>query len=98
MLGDVNMSLYHLQKKSTPCITENWQDKALNEKEGKVILQPVTNRIPNEYNIYSPSKLRSKKEVTYEEFLSQYAQEPRGIRVCFDESLPSDSMLQRFRH
>jgi hypothetical protein len=64
-------------------------------KKGGVILQPVTMRIPNRYSIYSPSRLKPKIAVSYEEFLSQYAKYPRGIHICFDVIPTPDAILQR---
>ncbi len=53
--------------------------------ECKIVLQPIAMRVPNSHCVYSPTKLRAKKEIRYEEFLSFYALHPRGVRVCFDE-------------
>ena len=62
-----------------------------------VILQPITMRIPNNYDIYFPSKLRSKKEINYEEFLLRYADTPKKVRVCFDISPSLNAILQNSR-
>jgi hypothetical protein len=63
--------------------------------EGAVILQPVTMRVPNTHGIYSPSKLRPLKAVSYEEFLSCYAIHPRGIRICLDETASPATIFQK---
>lgn len=60
-----------------------------------VILQPVVMRIPNRHGIYSPSKFTPKKEISYEKFLSRYADHPRRIRICFDEIPSPDTLLQK---
>jgi hypothetical protein len=63
---------------------------------GLVILQPIVMRVPNKYGIYSPSKLRPKKEVSYREFLLRYADHARIVRVCFQEELTSEKKM--FQH
>lgn len=63
-----------------------------------VTLQPIVKRIPNNFNVYFPSKLRPKKEISYEEFLSRYAQHPTGIYVCFLESPSVDEMIQKSKY
>jgi len=60
-----------------------------------VVLQPVTMRIPNSHGVYSPSRLRTPKVVSYDEFLKRYANHPTGIRVCFDEILSPATILER---
>lgn len=60
----------------------------------KVILQPISMRIPNNEGIYFRSKIRPLKEIAYEEFLSKYADHPQGIRVCFDETLSWSDSIQ----
>jgi hypothetical protein len=62
---------------------------------GTVILQPVAMIIPNRYGVHSQNELKPQKLLTYEEFLSQYADHPRRIRICLDETVPSDTILQR---
>ena len=62
---------------------------------GAVILQPVTMRIPNSTGVYSPSQLRPVKEISYQEFLTRYADHPIGIWVCFDETPSSSTILER---
>ncbi|MBE7550463.1 MAG: hypothetical protein HS126_05235 [Anaerolineales bacterium] len=72
--------------------------KALDEinlKEGQVTLQPIVMRIPNSYGVYSPSKLEPQKKIYYEEFLSRYAEYPREIRVCLDETPTPSTLFQR---
>lgn len=64
-------------------------------EERVVILQPIAMRIPNRQGIYSPSKLKPKKEVSYKEFLARYADHPRKIRICFVETPSPDMLLQR---
>jgi hypothetical protein len=64
-------------------------------KDGVVILQPIAMRIPNTYNIYFPSKLEEKKTVRYEEFLARYSDQPKRIRICFDETSSIETMRQR---
>jgi hypothetical protein len=59
-----------------------------------VILQPIAMRIPNSQGVYSPNKLEPQKEMRYEEFLSRYADNPRKIRVCFNETLSLDILLR----
>lgn len=60
---------------------------------GRVILQPIAIRIPNKYCIYSLSKLRSTKLMGYEEFWSEYIDQSRKVRVCFEEFIQADKML-----
>ena len=60
----------------------------------KLVLQPVTMRIFNNYGVYFPSKLNPVKTVTYEEFLEQYADYPIEMLICFDEPPSSVTMLQ----
>ena len=50
--------------------------------------------IPNSYNIYSPSKLIPKREVSYSEFISRYAEEPRSIQVCFEDTCCEDILIK----
>ncbi|MFN8458974.1 MAG: hypothetical protein U0401_30705 [Anaerolineae bacterium] len=69
--------------------TKTWTEDRI------VILQPITMRIPNRHGVYSPSKFRAKKEIRYEEFLEQYADHSRRIRVCFDETPSSTTIFQR---
>lgn len=69
-------------------------DKTFSNK-GMVILQPVAMRIPNPHNVYSLSKLRLQKTVTYNEFLSHYANHPQGIRICFDDELNSTTIFEK---
>jgi hypothetical protein len=64
-------------------------------KEGTIILQPITMRIPNNQGVYSLSKLRPKKAVSYTEFWQQYARYAREIRVCFAETPSPDTLLQQ---
>jgi len=64
-------------------------------KDGVIILQPMAMRIPNTDHIYSPSKLEEKKVVRYGEFLARYADQPRRIRICFDDISSLETMLQR---
>jgi hypothetical protein len=63
--------------------------------ERVVILQPIAMRVPNRYGIYSPSKLKPKREISYREFLSCYADHSRKIRVCFDETPSASTIFQR---
>lgn len=91
------MSLDSPRKESTPT-SRNQQPETADQaysKEGMVVLQPVAMRIPNSHNVYSPSKLRPQKGVSYEEFLARYANHPRGIRICFDEILSPVTIFQR---
>jgi len=64
-------------------------------KENIVILHPITMRIPNRHFVYSPSKLKPKKIISYEKFLERYADHPRKIRVCFDETLSFATIFQK---
>jgi hypothetical protein len=64
-------------------------------QEGMVILQPVTMRIPNRHSVYSPSRLRPRKKVSYDEFLVRYANHPHGIRICFDETPSPATIFER---
>lgn len=68
---------------------------ATSHAEEVVILQPVAMRIPNRHGVYSPSKLKPKKKISYEEFLSYYADYPIKIRICFDETPSSATIFQR---
>jgi hypothetical protein len=90
------MSLSLSSGKSSPITS---YQKNLGEEHfetGKsVVLQPVAMRFPNRHNIYSPSKLRPKRQISYEEFLTRYADYPRKILVCFDESPCSTVTLER---
>ncbi len=63
-------------------------------KDGVVTLWPLTMRIFNSQGIYSPSKLKPKKTVSYETFLSQYADYSIKMRVCFDENPAFDTLFQ----
>ena len=63
-----------------------------------VTLQPIVKRIPNSLNVYFPSKLRPKKEISYADFLSRYAQNPKGIHVCFEEAPSIDEMIQKSKY
>lgn len=79
-------------------MTRNRQLKTVGKirpQNGIVILQPVAMRIPNSHGVYSPSKLRSKKAMSYEEFLARYANHPRAIRICFDETPSSATIFER---
>lgn len=60
-----------------------------------VILQPIAMRIPNRHGVYSLDKLRPKKEINYREFLTEYSDQPRKIRVCFNEVLSPSTILQQ---
>jgi hypothetical protein len=64
-------------------------------KDGIVMLQPVAMRFPNRYSIYSPSRLSPPKAVSYVEFLERYANQPIGIRICFDEMPSPATILDR---
>ena len=64
------------------------------DQEPVVTLQPIAIRIPNEHCIYSLSKLRSIKRMGYEEFWSEYIDQSRKVRICFEESIRVDEMLQ----
>jgi hypothetical protein len=79
-------------------MTMSHQCEIINEipsKRGMVILKPITMRIPNTYNVYSPSKLRSQKVVPYEEFLDQFANQPLGIRFCIDDPPCASTIFER---
>ncbi len=77
------------------------QAKSLNptnrvlEQERMVTLQPIAIRIPNEHCIYSLSKLCTRKQMGYEEFFSEYIDQSRKVRVCFEESIRAADMLQK---
>jgi hypothetical protein len=90
------MSVQPLQKRPIP-VTQN--ERLKNDencsKKRTVILQPLAIRIPNRYGVYSPSKLEPQKEISYQEFLSRYADYPRKIRVCLDETPSSETLLQK---
>ena len=60
-----------------------------------VNLQPLAMRLPNRHGIYCPSRFEPKKAITYHEFLKNYADHPRRMRVCFDENPTSDTLLAR---
>jgi len=62
-------------------------------KDAVVTLQPIAMRIPNRHGIYSPSKIRPQKQISYEDFLSRFADYSRQIRVCFDEKPASETLL-----
>lgn len=64
-------------------------------KTRTVALQPVTMRIPNKWGVYSPSILRSEKQISYEEFVSVYAYNFLEIRVCFDNMPSADTIFER---
>ena len=77
------------QIKSIPKIKqENWDTTM-------VVLHPLTMRIFNRYGIYSPSKLRDKKEIPYKEFVKSLAEHPINMRVCFDDNPDPDTLLER---
>jgi hypothetical protein len=69
--------------------------KKIQSEECIVTLQPLAMRIPNKYGIYAPSKLRPLKKISYEEFLSRYADYPRALRVCFHEASSSQVLLEK---
>jgi len=73
--------------------SENIEKNSL--KNRRVALQPLAMRIFNSEGIYFPSKLRPKKMISYEEFISDYADYPINILVCFDDKPSSDTMLER---
>lgn len=60
-----------------------------------IVLQPVAMVIPNRACIYSPSHLEPPIEVGSEEFRDGFAMRPRRLRVCFDESPSSQTIVQR---
>jgi hypothetical protein len=60
-----------------------------------IVLQPVTLRIPNKQFVYSPSRLKACKKMSYREFLANYATCPRAIRVCYDEPPSIATLLER---
>lgn len=84
-------------KKSTFMAKSKWLASIdeIHPQKGMVVLQPIAMRIPNSYGVYSPSKLEPLKKISYEEFLSHYADHPRKIRVCFDEKPSWDTLLER---
>jgi hypothetical protein len=93
----MSMSLHSYQKKPTSTFEDQQfelVEKSLSE-DGTMILQPITMSIPNSCGVYSPSKLRSKKEISCEEFLTQYAHYSREIRVCFVENITPETLLQK---
>jgi len=62
---------------------------------GTVILQPVAMIIPNSHGVYSPSRLRLKKEISYKEFLARYANQAQGIWICFDKTASAGTIFQK---
>jgi hypothetical protein len=91
--SDVYVSL-----KESESMIRNWQVKIVGKihpENGIVVLQPVAMRVPNSHSVYSPSKLRSPEAVSYEEFLARYANHPRAIRICFDETPSSTTIFER---
>jgi hypothetical protein len=91
------MSFESPPKKLTPeanCFPPDSADQTHLEG-GTVILQPITMRIPNCHGVYSPSQLRPPKVVSYREFLSRYANHPRRIQVCFDETPSPATIVER---
>ncbi|MCB0163015.1 MAG: hypothetical protein KDI79_02240 [Anaerolineae bacterium] len=69
--------------------------KSGNLSEQVVNLQPLAMRLPNRFGIYCPSKFEPKKTMTYREFLKNYADHPRRMRVCFDENPTTETLLER---
>ncbi len=67
----------------------------INPREHLVTLQPVAMVIPNAHCVYSPSRIEPKKEISYDEFLTKYANHPRSIHVCFDEKPSSTTVFER---
>jgi hypothetical protein len=67
----------------------------LSPNGGAVTIHPLTMRIFNSYGVYFPSKLKPRKVISYDEFLSNYADYPIKMRVCFDEVPSSATMLLR---
>ena len=67
----------------------------LSPQEGTITMHSLTMRIFNSDGIYFPSKLKPKKMISYEEFLSNYADYPIKMRVCFDEVPSSATMRSR---
>jgi len=79
-------------------VPESQQSEGVDQtcpRQRMVILQPIVMRIPNSRNVYSPSRLRPKKEISYNEFLAQYANQARGIRICFEETPSPATIFQR---
>lgn len=79
-------------------VNKNQQLEVRNEislKGDTITLHPLTMRIFNSHGVYFPSKLRPKKVISYEDFLSKYADYPIKMRVCFDEVPSSTTMLFR---
>ncbi|MCK6628332.1 MAG: hypothetical protein L6R45_24540 [Anaerolineae bacterium] len=66
-----------------------------NSEQKVVVLQPIAMKIPNRHGIYSLNKLKPKKEINYGEFLTEYSDRPRKIRVCFNEVLSPSTILQQ---
>ena len=64
-------------------------------EERVVTLQPLAMRVFNSHGIYSPSKLRPKKEVSYDEFLTRYANNSVEVLVCLEEESLEDTMVDR---
>jgi hypothetical protein len=50
----------------------------------QITLQPVTMRITTEEDIYAPSRIRQTKVISETEFLFNYADQPRPIRVSLE--------------
>ncbi len=90
------MGQHFLGKKAA--LSNTWPLKDIGEtaiKERTVVLQPVAMVIPNRHCVYSPSRLRSPKEISYAEFLTRYADHPHKMRVCFDEVPSAKTVLCR---
>lgn len=79
-------------------VAENGQFEVVQEaypQESMVTLQPLAIRVFNSHGVYSPSKLRPKKEIGSEEFFARYANNSVEIRVCFDQEPSEDTILDR---
>jgi hypothetical protein len=81
--------------RSTPSTPQPEAARRIPTQDGIVILQPVAMRIPNRHSVYSPSRLRSRRKVSYDEFLARYANHPYAIRICFDETPSPATIFER---
>ena len=67
------------------------------QDEITVILQPLAMTTPNQFGIYSPSRIRPKREISYREFLAKFSDHARRIRVFLLDgvNVDSDYLLSR---
>lgn len=61
-----------------------------------IFLQPISITIFDGQNIYVPCTARSIKKISYEDFLSKYADHPIRVKFCFDEAAVEKADVQKY--